>query len=66
MSYLKRQIEDQEELYSDLINRGESTSNKAKYKKPEVLAESTNMMVLCRPVSIPSGSPCNPPKPAGR
>lgn len=64
MSYLKRQIEDQESLYSDLINS--SGGNEAKYKKPEVLAQSTKMMGLCRPVSKPSGRPCNPPKPGGR
>ena len=36
------------------------------YKKPIVLAQSTEQMAECRPNSKPSGRPCNPPKPGGR
>ena len=36
------------------------------YKKPKVLAYSTEQMAECRPNSKPSGRPCNPPKPSGR
>jgi len=36
------------------------------YKKPEILAQSTERMAQCRPNSKPSGRPCNPPGPSGR
>jgi hypothetical protein len=64
MNYLNRQFEEQEAIYSDLI-KGDMR-NEGKYKKPEILAQSTKQTVLCRPVSKPSGRPCNPPKPSGR
>ena len=35
------------------------------YKKPEILAQGTAQMAVCRPTSKPSGRPCNPPKPNG-
>ena len=37
-----------------------------KYRKPEVLAQSTILMAECRPSARPSGKPCNPPAPSGR
>ena len=36
------------------------------YKKPKILAQSTEKMAECRPNSQPTGRPCNPPKPGGR
>lgn len=40
---------------------------KSIYKRPEILAQSIEQMRrLCRPERIPSGRPCNPPKPGGR
>ena len=33
------------------------------YKKPKVLAQSTERMAECRPNNSPSGRPCNPPGP---
>ena len=44
-------------------NKGGKIMN---YKKPEILAQSTEKMAECRPNSRPSGRPCNPPKPGGR
>jgi hypothetical protein len=35
------------------------------YTKPEILAQSTAQMAECQK-GIPSGRPCNPPKPGGR
>lgn len=36
------------------------------YKKPEVLAQSTEQMAECRPLNKPSGRPCSLPRPGGR
>jgi len=36
------------------------------YKKPEILAQSTVQMAVCKPASKPSGRPCDKPGPGGR
>lgn len=36
------------------------------YKKPEIVAQGTEQMAVCRPSNKQSGRPCNPPGPSGR
>jgi hypothetical protein len=53
-----------EVIIKTIIN-GKEVKNMA-YTKPEILAQSTVQMAVCRPSSKQSGRPCNPPGPSGR
>jgi len=53
-------------IFNNNSNNFKKKEVKMSYTKPMILAQSTVQMAQCRPNSMPSGRPCNPPAPGGR